>query len=46
MNSLYFHPLNTVKTAPLIAVKMLPLGLIEAPINRDRRPDCPPPEDS
>lgn len=44
INSLYFHPINTVKTAPLIAVKMLPIGLIEAPINRARVPDCPPPE--
>lgn len=44
MNSLYFHPLKTVKTAPLMTVKLLQLSLIEAPINRARVPDCPPPE--
>lgn len=44
MNSLYFHPLNTVKTAQFFAHRMRPMGLIEAPINRERLPDVPPPE--
>ena len=44
MNSLYFHPLNVVKTAPVITAKLPQQGLIEAPINRDRLPDFPPPK--